>query len=182
MNDCPPDGVIELMRAANGHRFDDPGEAHRLYAEALIRSRQNGWQRELIRALKGLGQIERDQGHADEALELYEEAVTICRVEGDALLLAHTVRHVGDIHQDAGRLHRAEPAYQEALTIYRSHPSTALLDLANTIRALAELKEKAGEVEDAVRLWTEARQLYEAVNVSQGVAEAAHRLARHQTT
>ena len=127
-----------------------------------------------------MGQIERDLNNNDAALRLYEEAVAICREEGDALMLAHTVRHIGDIHQDARRDELAEPCYHEALSIYRSHAETLPLDLANTIRPLAILKETAGEFEEATRLWTEARDLYAAVNVSQGVAESSRRLARLQ--
>ena len=146
--------------------------------EAVALCRQSGGKRELVRALKALGQIERDQGRGDAALPMYEEAVAICRDEGDLLLLAHTVRHLGDIHQDAGRTELAEPWYHEALALYRAHEQTPTLDLANAIRPLAILKDDAGEVEEARRLWEEANKLYAAVNVQEGVAESSARLAR----
>src|SRR5947208_2986929 len=121
------------MREANRLRFERPHDAHRLYADAVERCRQDGMPRELIHALKGLGQIERDLNNGDAALRLYEEAVALCREEDDALLLAHTVRHVGDIHQDTGRDELAEPSYHDALEIYRNHTETKSLDLANAI-------------------------------------------------
>ena len=40
------------------------------------------------------------------------------------------------------------------------------------------LKEGAGEIEEAKRLWKQARDLYEAANVTEGVAESSARLAR----
>src|SRR5580704_10283063 len=95
---------IALMEAAHlarkEHRLAD---AHRDLAEAVALCRQTGTRRELVRALKAFGQIERDLGRGDGARPLYEEAVALCREEGDSLLLAHTIRHLGDIFQDAGQ-------------------------------------------------------------------------------
>ena len=131
-----------------------------------------------MRALKGVAQIERDEGRGDAARPLYEEAVAICRQLGDPLILAHTVRHLGDLHQDAGRVELAEPCYDEALALYRSNDQTAPLDLANAIRPLAILKDDAGEVEAAKRLWQEARDLYAAADVQEGFVESSERLSR----
>jgi tetratricopeptide (TPR) repeat protein len=174
------DNLLKLMSEAKRLRFEDPNKARRLYADAVSSCRTAGRPDQLTRALKGLGQIERDLGENNVALKLYEEAVTICRGESDSLLLAHTIRHVGDIHQDAGRPELAEPCYQEALTIYRNHEETAVLDLANTVRPLALLKEENGEVEGAKRLWAEAKDLYAKANVPEGVAGATRALARLQ--
>jgi hypothetical protein len=43
---------------------------------------------------------------------------------------------------------------------------------------MAILKGDAGQVEEATRLWAEARDLYAAVDVPAGVAEAEARLAQ----
>ncbi len=173
------DAAIKLVRQADRARRENRlADAHRDLVEAVALCRQAGVQRELVQALKGLGQIERDLGRGEAARPLYEEAVAICRKEGDPLTLAHTVRHLGDIHQDAGRVEVAERCYREALALYRSNQRTAPLDLANAIRPLAILKEDAGEAEEARRLWEEARDLYAAVILREGVAESAARLAR----
>jgi tetratricopeptide (TPR) repeat protein len=169
--------ALKLMIEANRARLEDrPDDAYRDYAAAVELCRQSGARRELIRALKGLGQIERDMNRGAAALPLYEEAVAISREEDDLLILAHTLRHVGDIHRDAGRAELAESNYLQALTIYRSNEHTQPLDLANAIRPLAILKDDAGEVEEAKQLWTEARDLYAAVNVQEGVSESSQRL------
>lgn len=171
--------AVTLMRSADRARREHRlADAHRDLVEAVALCRQAGSRRELLQALKGLGQIERDLGRNDAAQPLYEEAVAIGREEGDALTLAHTVRHLGDIHQDAGRAERAESCYLEALALYRSQEGTPPLDLANAIRPLAILKAEAGQVEEARRLWEEARELYAAGDVRAGVAESEARLAQ----
>jgi hypothetical protein len=72
----------------------------------------------------------------------------------------------------------AAPCYIEALGLYRGDRRTGQLDWANAIRGFAILKEETGNPDDAKRLWEEARNLYEIVNVTAGVAESSDRLAR----
>jgi hypothetical protein len=129
-------------------------------------------------ALRTLAEIERRRGRGDAALALFEEVVAIYRRSGDTLKLAHTIRHVGDIHREAGHAALAEPCYDEALALYRGDPNTQPLDLANAIRPMAILKDDAGQIERATRLWEEAKALYAEVNVAAGVAESSARLAR----
>ncbi len=167
-----------MQQARHARREHQLADAHRDFGQAVAVCREAGDQLGLVRALKGLGQIERDLGRGDAALPLYEEAVAICREEGDPLRLAHTVRHLGDIHQDAGRVELAEPCFDEALALYRSNDQTAPLDLANAIRPLAILKDDTGETEAAKRLWLEARDLYAATDVQEGFVESSERLAR----
>ena len=169
---------ILLEQAAQARRRWRLLDAHRDFLAAVARSRQTGASHDLIQALKGLGQVERDFGRGDAARPLYEEAVALCRLQDNPLLLAHTVRHLGDIHQDAGRLDLAEPCYREALTIYQGDRQTAPLDLANALRPFALLQERLGHPEPAIELWTEARDLYAAVNVQAGVDESAEHLTR----
>lgn len=172
----PAETLIEqAKRARREHRLAD---AHRDFTEAVALCRHKDTQRELMQALKGLGQIERDMGRPDAARPLYEEAVAICRRTDDALALAHTIRHLGDIHRETRRPDLAEPCYEEALALYRSSERTAPLDLANAIRPLAILKEGAGDVEDAKRLWKEAWDLYAAADAGEGVDECSARLER----
>src|SRR5580698_579821 len=97
--------ALELIGAAQlARRERCLPDAHRDLVEAVRLCRQSGERHNLVRALKALGQIERDLGRGDAARPLYEEAVTICREEGDPLSLAHTVRHLGDIYRHAGRV------------------------------------------------------------------------------
>ena len=166
-----------IEQAASARRENRLLDARRDLVEAIDLCREDGSRRDLIRALKGLGQIERDLGRTEAARALYEEAVGICRGEPDALELAHTIRHLGDIYQGAGRLTLAESCYDEALLLYRGHKGTLPLDLANAIRSAAVLKERAGEPDAAMGLWKEAGELYKSVDVQAGVAECSARLA-----
>jgi tetratricopeptide (TPR) repeat protein len=165
----------QASQARREHRLTD---AKKILVEAVDHCRHGGAALNLAKALAGLGQIERDLKNTEIARQHYEEAVAIYRAEGDVLLLAHAVRHVGDIYLDEGRLDWAEPCYQEALKLYRDNPGTAPLDLANTIRGFAILKEESGKREEAKKLWEEARALYAAVNVEAGVAESSRRIAQ----
>jgi tetratricopeptide (TPR) repeat protein len=123
------------------------------------------------------GRRARREGRLEEALSFYERAAVAYRSGGDSLRLAHTIRHAGDIHRQAGRPDLAEPLHREALALYRSQPDPPRLDLANAIRPLALLEERAGRSGEARRLWAEARELYAACGVTDGVAESSRRLA-----
>jgi tetratricopeptide (TPR) repeat protein len=177
-----------LWRAHQARHENRPADARRDLVEAVAICRREQVQSDLAFALKRLGQIERDEGSLDAALARYEEAAAIHRDRGDALSLAHAMRHVGDIHQDAGRWDLAEPCYDEALALYRSARGTRRGDLANAVRSLAIQKERTGDLEQARRLWKEARDLYASLDgplrriflrrPNPGVLESAEHLTR----
>jgi len=170
------DATIWVDRGRRARREDRPEDARVAYAEAIAECRGPASRGLLIEALKGLAQVERDLGRPAAALPLYEEAVAVVRETADALGLAHTLRHLGDAHRETGEIELAEPCYREALAIYRSHPETAPLELANAIRPLAIVEEKAGRSAEARRFWHEARDLYAAAGVEAGFAECAQRM------
>jgi ankyrin repeat protein len=159
-----------LVQRGKRARFERPDQARELFAESASMARRSGARRELVEALKGIAQIDRDLGRRSAALPFYEDAVFICREIGDPLLLAHTLRHLGDLHHDDGRDDLAEPRYDEALALYRASDAPPL-DLANALRSLAVIK-------DTAELWEEAFHLYVATSVPPGVAESALRLAK----
>jgi tetratricopeptide (TPR) repeat protein len=131
---------------------------------------------DLVHALKGLGQVERDLGHTERALPLYEEAMELCLANEDLPALAHTLRHLGDIHQDAGNWSQAEEFYVQALNLYRRDNTVTPLDLANALRPLAQLRERVGDDAAAEPMWREARALYLAAGVGEGAAECDRHL------
>jgi tetratricopeptide (TPR) repeat protein len=164
-------------RAVQARRENRLNDARQDLIEAAALCREPGADVDLAKALTALGQIERDLQHNDVALKNYAEAAAIYREKGDVLKLAHTIRHVGDIHRHEKRASLAEPCYREALELYRGESRTAPLDLANTLRGFAMLKDDSGEFLQAKPLWEEARDLYAAVDVKEGVAESSRRLA-----
>lgn len=126
---------------------------------------------QIVRERRRDGDGARAEGRLDEARQHYLAAVDACRSLGDAKLLAHTLRHLGDIEREMGRGDLAGPHLVEALEIARRE-NVAVLELANTIRPLAFLR-------DDPKLLEEANALYARANVPPGVAETARRLARH---
>jgi tetratricopeptide (TPR) repeat protein len=174
-----PDELEKLFAQAHQARREHrSADAKPLLVEALALARKSEVPGDLARALTALGQIERDLKNTQAALELYQEAVAIYHAHGDMLRLAHTVRHVGDIYREDRQLAPAELCYQDALKIYRTHPDTPPLDLANTLRGFALLKQELGQRAEAKLLWTEAGKLYESVNVQAGVVESARQIAQ----
>jgi tetratricopeptide (TPR) repeat protein len=123
--------------------------------------------------LRELGEQARKRGDLPAAQQLYEQAVAQVRASGDRLRLAHTIRHLGDVHRQQQHWPDAESCYIEALEIYRGHPSPNPLDLANAIRPYALLKSNTGRDEEAWPLWTEARDLYQALGIDAGVEECS---------
>ncbi|HEX3552590.1 MAG TPA: tetratricopeptide repeat protein [Thermoanaerobaculia bacterium] len=163
-------------RALQARREGRLADARRDLMEAVSLLREGEDRTALAQALRNLGELERRMD-GEAARRHYEEAVAILRESVEPLRLAHTVRHLGDVYCEAGCAELAEPCYHEALALYRGHDHTLPIDLANAIRSLAVLKEDAGDIEGARRLWGEARDLYAAVDVAPGVAESAARLA-----
>jgi tetratricopeptide (TPR) repeat protein len=166
-----------IRRAAQAKQENRLDDAKQDLLAAITFLRQESPDVDLAHALRSLGEIERKLHNHDAARQHYEEAVAIYRWHRDPLTLAHTIRHLGDVHHEARRLDLAEASYREALLLYRADPQTPSLELANAIRSMAVLLSETGERAQARSLWQEARELYAAVNVMEGVAESSARLA-----
>jgi tetratricopeptide (TPR) repeat protein len=175
MEGAPETLVVEGYQARRDGRLED---AKRSFAAAIDLCRPAGSSALLVRALTGLGQIERDTGNLHEALRLYLEAVALCRTLGDPFRLAHTIRHQGDILRNQEEFELAEPCYIEALAIYRSHEQSSAGDVANALRGFALVKTATGANEEARQLWLEARELYAQAGVEAGVLECETQMAR----
>lgn len=156
-------------------RLDDAFDAFQCVAN---QSHDVGSERRLVRALSGLGQIERDRSALDSAQRHYVAALNVSRALDDSLLIAGTARHLGDIFREIGLNEQAEPLLTEAISRYRRSLNTKVLDLANALRPLALLLASRGDASAARSLWQEARVLYSAVNVSAGTAECDAQIAK----
>ena len=64
--------LVLIEQATRARRSGRLLDAHRGFLEAVTLSRQAGAPHDLIQALKGLGQIERDLGRGEAARPLYE--------------------------------------------------------------------------------------------------------------
>lgn len=166
-----------LERAVQARKDNCLSDARSYSNEAMLVARQGGSRNDLIRALRMLGQIERDDGRPERALPHHRETVALCKAEGDALSLAHATRHLGDLLVELHNLPEAAEEYRAALALYREQPDARALDLANTLRGIAVMKQRTGDSRAARAFWEEARTLYSSANVEQGVAECDSQLA-----
>lgn len=119
----------------------------------------------------------RGERRLDAATTHYAAALAVARRSGEPLRVAHVARHLGDIHRENGRPGEAAPLLREAVDAYRSSLETKVLDLANALRALALLHASLGEHRPAREAWQEARTLYSAIGIADGVAECDRHLA-----
>ncbi len=125
-------------------------------------------------------EAERKAGRLEQARSLYEQSVNLM-LEGAVSpgLLAHTVRHLGDVCAEAGDLESAERHIRHALATCTEFPEDAPpLDIANAIRSLAVVRGRAGAIDEARQLWTDARNRYAALGIEEGVAGTTRQLQR----
>jgi tetratricopeptide (TPR) repeat protein len=171
------DDVRSLIdRSGEARRARDHATALSLAESAAESARSINDRSGLGAALAALGRLRRDERELDEALKLYEEAASIARERGDGGALAHRLRHIGDIAMERRDLARAEDCYDEAGGLF-DRQSTGELERANLLRSKALLKEKQGANEAAAQYWTQARALYLATGIADGVKESDRRLA-----
>jgi tetratricopeptide (TPR) repeat protein len=150
----------------------------RLTTEVESAREENDRER-LANALKNLANAERDRPEArSQARSHFEEAIVLLRNLNKPVELAHTIRHLGLLNEYEGRLEDAERAYDESLSIHRAAADKgSQLDHANALRYPAAIKWQTGKYQEAIPLWEEALECYERAGISEGVAEAASRLA-----
>jgi tetratricopeptide (TPR) repeat protein len=166
-----------IQRGHAERRADRPEDARRSFTDAVAAAREAGNDNDLVLALKGLGQVERDIGELERALALYEEAAELCLANEDLGGLAHTLRHLGDIHQDAVAWSKADEYYEQALGLYRRDQEVTPLELANALRPLAQLRVRLGDHAAAEPLWRVALALYLAAGIAEGAAECDRHLS-----
>lgn len=83
--------------------------------------------------------------------------------------------------RESGDLDSAESGYREALALLRRDRAAGTPTLANTLRPMALLFEARDLRSQARALWEEARDLYMAADIDDGIAEcdaAIRRLGR----
>jgi tetratricopeptide (TPR) repeat protein len=123
----------------------------------------------LIAAAKGA----RDGGRLAEAIPLQRRAVALLR-GGAPGGHAHALRHLADMLCEAGAHDEAAPLFEEALAYYTGSNA---LDAANALRGAAVNAGRRGDVAAARAHSTRARDLYAALGIEAGVAEATRRLS-----
>lgn len=165
------------QEAVHARREGRLADARRTAGKAVELCREVGPKQRLVRSLMFLGQLKRDTAQRESALKLYEEAAALSREVDGPLRFAHTVRHLADLYCEVGRLDLVERFYKESLGIYRMQKGASPGDLANAVRGFAVMKDAAEANEEARALWEEARSLYSALGVEEGVEECNSHLS-----
>lgn len=166
---------LQLGLAAR--RAGQTSEAEANMVAAVAAARNAGNTMLLCQALAGLGQVERDLGRQRDALSCYAEALGLARIGSDPLQVAYIARHVGDILLDAGDLLPAERHLREALAIERADPCTPQREIADCLLSMGRLESALNNRESACSLLTEARVIYNTLEITAGVTDCDERLA-----
>lgn len=116
------------------------------------------------------------EGRAGDARNSYARAAALSRESGAPLLQAHALRHLSDLDREADHPEQALAHAEQAAALYRANGQGASLDMANALRLRALALDGLRRPNQAVGVWTEARDLYAAAEVAAGVAECEARL------
>jgi tetratricopeptide (TPR) repeat protein len=166
-----------LGRGWTAYREKKPKYARDLFKNALKASSADDSPAMLAEIHVAIGKVARDLKEYQPAVSHYRTAAELYRGVNHEMGLAHAVRHVADILREMNRDEEAEPFILEAIELYRDQQPLPRLDLANSLRVAALLKEQTGLIADALPLWLEARNLYREAGVDAGVAESRAHLA-----
>lgn len=170
------DVTAVIKRARKARMTGELQRALTLYGQALAMAKDLELTTELIVALEGVGQIERDSGRLEAASANYLEAIEVCRDASEPLRAAHALRHLADIERERGNHETAVGSASEAVEIHRQHSEVSSLELANTLRVWALALESHGNSAAATRAWEEALRLYKAEGIEAGVRECEEQL------
>ncbi|MBT8272172.1 MAG: tetratricopeptide repeat protein [Bacteroidia bacterium] len=121
-------------------------------------------------------QFEADAQNPAKALELCKKSLSYYKKAANPDKIAHSTRHIADLESLLGKDEDAEGNYREAIRIYRDDPNSSIGDLANALRAFGLLLEKCGKIEEAIDIWKMTKELYQAINLQDGVDEANKKL------
>jgi tetratricopeptide (TPR) repeat protein len=149
-----------------------------IFIDGVRKASEAGDRPALAEALSGLATAEDGIGNCAAARHHYENAAVLFREIGPPERLAFTVAHEADLLVQMNQPLEAEPLYREAEKFYRQNGDESALDLANTLRGLAQVKEATGESRAATALWREACEIYARRGVAEAVAECGKKLSQ----
>ncbi len=121
-------------------------------------------------------QFESDHRRLSKALEMCKKSLINYKKSNNLNKIAHSTRHLADLERHLGKEDNSENNYRVAIDIYKNNPNTSNGDLANALRGFGLLLEKRRKIKEAIAVWKETKDLYQACNLQAGVDEANNRL------
>jgi len=168
--------IKELLEEAWAKRREDKyDEARHLVVEAQGLCKDDDYN-SLGRIFHIYMQFELDHNHPSIALELCQQSLMYYKKASNLDKVAHSTRHIADLERYLGNEADSERNYREAIGIYKGNSKTNKGDLANALRGFGLLLEKHGNIEEAIAVWKETKELYLACNLQVGVDEANRKL------
>jgi tetratricopeptide (TPR) repeat protein len=149
-----------------------------IFIDGVRKASEAGDRPALAEALSGLAAAEDAIGNCEAARHHYANAAVLYREIGPQKMLADAIGHEADLLVQMSRPLEAEPLYLEAEKFYRKNGEESAIDLANTLRGLARVKEATGELQAAVSLWREACAIYAGRDVAEALAECVRKLSQ----
>jgi len=155
-------------------RRHDLAAARGWHMRALEIDRALGDRSHVARSLGKLGDIERVEGHYEEALRRYQESLRISEELGEERALGITCTQIGTLEKYRGNLEEAR-AYMERSLKYAGSAGPSI-GRAIALGQVADITARQGAYDDAVRLIEQAGRLIQDVpdDYSRRMSEGIH--------
>ncbi|MGB5072512.1 MAG: tetratricopeptide repeat protein [Bacteroidota bacterium] len=120
-------------------------------------------------ALRGLGKMEENQGHAEQARSLYKRALESSRESRDSAGIAAASIDIGIANRMQGKFELAKESFQQALKLSERLNDTS--GIACALLEIGNMERRVGNAEQAEALLRQSLLLNEALGNASGIAD-----------
>ncbi|MCE7995306.1 MAG: hypothetical protein HEP71_25235 [Roseivirga sp.] len=136
--------------------------------EQLASAREAGDRASEALFLKLFAQVHSDKKELKESLSFYKQIERLYIELKDEVRQMHTLRHIGSLYHELKEFQCAEKCLVQVVNFVGSRSD---MEAANTFRSYALALEGLGEKPRALEFWQKAKDIYQAHNIGEGVAE-----------
>ncbi len=153
-------------------------EAERLYRASLTVKEEIGDRREVAVTQSSLADLFSNRGQYEEAERLYRASLTVFEEIGDRRSVALTQSSLADLLRNRGQYEEAERLYKSGLTI--CHEVQDLQGIGVFLLGLGKLAMVKNQPAEAIAMFQEAQQRFEAIGLSNWAAQAEQLIQQMQ--